>query len=87
MDDANHEGQPMTACHKNDCPGGLEECLITHTVRHEGELVVIDRVPAEVCDACGETLLMLETVRKIDRMVREREGLTPSSTVPLYEFA
>ena len=66
------------------CPGEFEAKDITHTVRREGEVIVIDHVPAEVCSFCGDVLLNLDTVRRIENLL---EGdRRPSATVPLYEF-
>ncbi len=36
-------------CTIKGCPGEYEERKIVHTVRHHGQVIVIDHVPAEVC--------------------------------------
>ena len=56
-----------------------------HTVRHHGQVTVIDHVPANVCPVCGDVLLGPDTVRRIEALL-EKES-QPASTVPLYEFA
>ena len=72
-------------CMIRGCSGQYETRMIVHTVRRRGEVVVIDHVPAEVCDICGDVLLAPETVRRIEALL---EATTrPSRTVPLYEFA
>ena len=71
-------------CSIQGCPGEYEERQIVHTVRHHGELIVIDRVPAEVCSACGDVLLKPETVRHIEGLLKRRAA--PARTVPLYEY-
>ena len=72
-------------CNIERCPGEYEARDITHTVRRKGQVVVIDRVPAEVCSFCGDVLLILDTVRRIESLL---EGdRRPSATVSLYEFA
>ncbi|MBI3972421.1 MAG: type II toxin-antitoxin system MqsA family antitoxin [Chloroflexi bacterium] len=72
-------------CTVEDCSGTYEEQLITHTVRYRGQIVVIDHVPAQVCDVCGDILLAPETVRRIEALLRTMPH--PVSTVPLYEYA
>ena len=67
------------------CSGELEQREITHTVRHKGQLVVIDHVPAEVCRACGETLLAPDAIRRIQDILESERA--PSRTVPLYDYA
>jgi YgiT-type zinc finger domain-containing protein len=72
-------------CRVSGCPGHYEEREITHTVRFRGHLVVIDHVPAEVCDTCGDVLLRPDIVRRIEQLLRGASE--PAASVPLYEFA
>lgn len=72
-------------CSIEGCPGVYEEREIVHTVRHHGQVVVIDHVPAEVCSVCGDVLLKPETVRRLEELLRTTAE--PSKTVPLYEYA
>ena len=67
-----------------DCPGEYEQREIVHTVRHQGQLVVIDHVPAELCAVCDDVLLKLEIVRQIETLLDS--SAQPAATVPLYEF-
>jgi len=71
-------------CSIKGCPGEYEPKAITHTLRKEGHLVVIDHVPVEVCDVCGDTLLKPETVRQLETLLHSAK---PTQAVPLYEFA
>jgi len=72
-------------CTLQGCTGGYEDRRILHTVRHQGEVVVIDHVPAEVCDVCGDVLLCPETGANFERMLKVvRE---PQRTVPIHEYA
>lgn len=72
-------------CSIKGCPGQYEERQIVHTVRHKGQVIVIDHVPAEVCSVCGDVLLKPETVRRIEKLLRTAPR--PQGTVPLYEYA
>ena len=72
-------------CSIEGCPGEYEARKVVHTVRHHGQVMVIDHVPAEVCSVCGDVLLEPETVRRIEALLRTE--YQPTSTVPLYEFA
>jgi len=72
-------------CSIHGCPGRLEPKRVVHTVRHRGHVVVIDNVPAEVCNVCGDVLLAPETVRHIERILSDETVAT--STVPLYQYA
>jgi YgiT-type zinc finger domain-containing protein len=72
-------------CNLDGCPGEYKEREIVHTVRHQGRVIVIDRVPADVCSICGDVLLRPEVVRRIEALLQS-EG-TPTAMVPLYEYA
>jgi len=72
-------------CSIEGCPGQYERREIVHTVRHHGEVVVIDHVPAEVCALCGDVLFKPQTVRGIERLLEAPSR--PAKTVPLYEYA
>ena len=72
-------------CTIEGCRGGYERTTVTHTVHHNGEVVVIDHVPAEVCDVCGDVLFSPETLRHIEKILQAMPE--PDTTVPLYEFA
>lgn len=69
------------------CPGTYERRLVALTLRYGGELIVLDNVPAEVCDTCGDDRLSAETNEKIDRLLEEHERLMPRESAPVYEFA
>lgn len=51
--------------------GKLEERQVTLTVQKAGRLMVLEDVPAEVCDSCGEQYFSPEVSRKIEMKVSE----------------
>lgn len=72
-------------CSIQGCPGKYEGQHIIHPVRYHGQVIVIDRVPAEVCSVCGDVLLRPEIVRRVEKLLRTKAK--PTGTVPLYEYA
>ena len=78
------EGKVMK-CSIQGCPGEYEEKMIIHVVTRGDEIYVFDHVPAEVCSICGDTLLKPDTIRKLEKCMKERKQ--PAKFVPLYEFA
>jgi len=72
-------------CTIDGCPGEYEQRNVTHTVRRDGQVLVIDGVPAEVCSICGDALLAPDTIRRLERILASLDQ--PHKTVPLYEFA
>ena len=72
-------------CNLDGCPGEYEEREIAHTARHQGRVIVIDRVPTDVCSVCGDVLLRPDVVRRIEALLRTE---VPSTMMfPLYEYA
>jgi len=72
-------------CSVQGCSGEYEARNTVHTVRREGQVIVIDHVPAEVCAVCGDTLLHPDTVREVETLLQQKRQ--PARRVPLYEFA
>lgn len=71
-------------CNIEGCPGGYEQREVVHTVRQGNRIIVIDHVPAEICNNCGDVLFTPDTVRKIEAL--RRTAIPPVRTVPLYDF-
>ena len=72
-------------CSINVCPGENEARKIFHAVKHEGRIIVIDQVPADVCSECDDVLFNADTVRRIEDLLKQDRQ--PAATVPLYDFA
>jgi len=55
------------------CPichvGRLQERRVTHSQVFEGQLVVIDHVPAMVCDVCGERILDSDVLARLSGLL------------------
>ena len=74
-----------TKCNIEGCPGEYEEHVLPHTARHQGQVIVIDHVPTEVCSECGDVLLRAETISRLEELLKT--DTHTSKTVPHYEFA
>ena len=72
-------------CSIQGCTGHYEQRTVIQTVRHQGKVVVIDHVPAEVCPVCGDVLMLPDTVRALERLLATVRQ--PDASVPLYEYA
>jgi YgiT-type zinc finger domain-containing protein len=79
------KGKIRMKCTIEGCPGEYEERKIVHTVRRRGQVIVIDHVPAEVCDICGDVLLKPETVRRIEALLESNE--LPARNAPVYDYS
>lgn len=65
----------------------MEQRTITHVQTFQGQIYVLENVPAEVCVQCGEVLLAPQVLGKIQRLVWS--GAEPSRTtqMPVYDLA
>ena len=71
-------------CSIQGCPGRYENRRIVHTVKRDGDVLVIEDVPAEVCDVCSDTLLAPETIRHIEELMEHRGE--PDKHAPVYTY-
>ena len=71
-------------CRLAGCPGAYEARRIAVIEYHAGQLVVVDGVPARVCDECGDELLDWPTVQQLEALAQQRPA--PAEVVPLYHF-
>ncbi|NBB86486.1 MAG: YgiT-type zinc finger protein [Bacteroidetes bacterium] len=80
------EQSETRACSIQGCPGTYEVRRVVHTVRHQGDIIVVEDVPAEVCSVCGDVLFTPETVEHVQRIVRERKE-PARRHAPVYSYA
>ena len=66
------------------CVGEMHPGTTTFTVDRDGTTFVLRNVPAEVCDACGEAIFDLETVRVVERL--HESALESGAEVVVREF-
>jgi YgiT-type zinc finger domain-containing protein len=73
------------------CPRCKSAALVPQTIRYyqefEGNLYIIEQVPARICEQCGEVILSETTAEKIQNLIWS--GAEPERTrvVPVYEMA
>lgn len=65
----------------------LVERKVTYTIELNGQLIVIENVPARVNEETGEQLFSPETVERLQTLAWEHKPPTRVIQVPVYEFA
>jgi hypothetical protein len=72
----------------NDYP--WKESLIDKTVNYlmeeDGELIIVENVPARVNPETGEQLLSLKTIQRLREMIKEHKPPVRVIKTPIYEF-
>ncbi|MBA4379815.1 MAG: hypothetical protein C0393_03880 [Anaerolinea sp.] len=65
----------------------LVERKVTYTLDMNGQLVVVENVPARVNVETGEQLFSPDTVERLQKMIREQTKPKRMIQVPVYEYA
>lgn len=71
-------------CSITNCPGEYEQREVVRAIRQGNRIIVVEHIPAEVCDVCGDVLLTPETIEHLETL--RHTTAAPTRTVPLYEF-
>ncbi len=61
--------------------------LIRYSLSITDRLILVDHVPAEVCDRCGEVTLSPEVVERLQQTVWQHDPPARVVETPVYEFA
>ena len=69
------------------CSGTLESKKVTHHQEYQGSLVLLQNVPAEVCQQCGEVLIRPEILERLQELVWSDSSPDHTTEVPVYDFA
>jgi YgiT-type zinc finger domain-containing protein len=68
------------------CYHDMTEHGVTLDLRLGEELVVIEGVPATVCENCGEQVFSPEVTRKVQEVVKERKRVARTMVVPVFSL-
>jgi YgiT-type zinc finger domain-containing protein len=68
------------------CEGHLIEKKVTVTHRWKGTFVVIENVPALVCQLCGERYFSAQVLKQMERIARSRTEPKRVLQVPVRIF-
>lgn len=64
----------------------LVEKNVNYVMEEDGELVIIEKVPARVNPETGEQLLSTKTIKRLRQMIKERKEPSRVIKTPIYEF-
>ena len=65
----------------------LVEQEVTYTLQVDGELVVVEHVPARVNLETGEQFFSPETVERLQRVIQRQEKPIRIIQTPVFDFA
>jgi YgiT-type zinc finger domain-containing protein len=64
-----------------------EKKLVSETFTVNGETVLVDHIPAKVCEQCGEIIFDIDTAEHVRLMLRDTSHPSRRITIPVFEFA
>jgi len=76
--------KPKETC--DYCGGTLFPKIANIEFRVKGELLVIENVPAEVCNRCGEKYLSAEADAGIERLLKSKPKVEKTIAVPVFTW-
>jgi YgiT-type zinc finger domain-containing protein len=65
----------------------MVERNVTYTFEVEGRIVVVENVPARICEETGEQYFSPETVERLQELIWEEKEPKRTIEVPVFEFA
>ncbi len=68
------------------CSGRLLSRKITNPQEYDGKVVILENVPAEVCQQCGDVLVDPDVLKKIQKIVWSGAEAKRSVNVPVYDL-
>lgn len=68
------------------CHHEMTDRSITLDLRVGEELIVIEEVPATVCEHCGEQVFTPEVTRQVQATAKERKQVARTMVVPVFSY-
>ena len=65
----------------------MKETKVTYTLEMDGKFVIIENVPARVCEETGEQFFSPDTVERLQKTIWEHKKPKKTIETPIYEFA
>ena len=77
----------MTKCYF--CKGTMTAEFITHVHKWGEQVIILEDVPADVCQQCGEVYFAPDVLQAMDRLVGDKQKEKPKRElrVPVYSFS
>ena len=69
------------------CKSPVIDARVRAIRQHKGKLYVIDEVPAQVCEACGQEFYRGWVLEEMDRLIEQGDDVQEKLTVPVMRFS
>ena len=68
------------------CNAPVEERLVEHILRWEGEIYILRNVPADVCVQCGQTFFGPDALKAMDAVALAEREPDERLAIPVYSL-
>lgn len=69
------------------CGGKLRHTVTTYTQEYEGQMIVVENVPAWVCDQCGEIYFDPDVVERVQTLIWSGAKPVRYIETPVYDLS
>lgn len=74
----------------SDCPlceGKKEKGFTTYTVEFEGSILIVKKVPVNICSQCGEEWVPSEVAKKLEKITSDVRKKKPELEILSFDEA
>lgn len=68
------------------CGGKTEKKSISYSLFYEGHWIIVEHVPARVCQQCGEKLFSPDTVEQLQKIIWSKRKPTKKIDTPVFDM-
>jgi HTH-type transcriptional regulator / antitoxin MqsA len=68
------------------CGGKLEHKNVTFIYDEDNHYILVENVPAEVCEKCGEKIFAPKVTEELLKFAREKTKPSKTIQVPVFEY-
>jgi len=69
------------------CGGKVEKKLINYTLLYEGHWIIVENVPAKVCQQCGEKLFDPKVVERLQKIIWSKQTPQKKIKIPVFDLS
>ena len=69
------------------CGGTVNEEKVSYTLFYEGHWIIVENVPAKVCNQCGEKLFDPDTVDRLQATIWKKQKPERKIKTPVFNLA
>ncbi|MDM8522280.1 type II toxin-antitoxin system MqsA family antitoxin [Desulfococcaceae bacterium HSG8] len=69
------------------CGGILSAGKTSLEIRRNGDIIILNDIPADLCEQCGESYISAEISEKLDHFLEEYRQHRPDRYIPVPEFS